>query len=162
MDKKAEILRLLHEEFGRWQVFLGALSEARATAVAPRADRSIKDDVAHLWAWQGRTVARLQAAADDHDPYFGGWPPELEPENEEDLERVNTWMYEINRGRPWAEVYGTWQGRFVRLLDLAAEVPGDELVDKERYPWLDGYSLYDVLWGTWDHHREHYDDLAAR
>ena len=36
------------------------------------------------------------------------------------------------------------------------------LLDASRYAWLNGYSLADVLLGSYDHHQEHLEKLLAR
>lgn len=159
MRDKAALLDSLHEELGRWEAFLATVDAQTATAVPPGRDRSLKDDLAHLYAWQGITLARLEAAAAGGEPDFGAWPEGLSPNDEEDLEPVNAWIYARYRERPWAEVYAAWHGRYLAVLEAAAALPAEALFGQDRYPWLAGYALSDVLAGTWEHHQEHFEDL---
>lgn len=161
MREKEEVLAALYEELERWQALIDSMRPEQITAVYPPADRSLKDDIAHLWKWQERSVARLQAAIEDREPDYGIWPPGLNPEIE-DVDALNAWIYESNRERPWPEVYDAWHGRYLQMIDLGASVPEHILFDKNRYSWLDGYSLYDVLLGALEHHREHYGYLVER
>jgi hypothetical protein len=56
MTMKQHILMALREGVDRWQELLAGLSEAQITAPHLYADWSIKDVIAHLWAWQQRSI----------------------------------------------------------------------------------------------------------
>ena len=56
MSEKQRVLTALREEFKRWEELLASLSEAQITAPEFADDWSIKDVVAHLRAWQQRSV----------------------------------------------------------------------------------------------------------
>jgi hypothetical protein len=56
MKNKQEILAALRDEFNRWQKALASLSEAEAMARTLPANRSIKDVLVHLWAWQQLSI----------------------------------------------------------------------------------------------------------
>ena len=76
-----------------------------------------------------------------------------------DVDQINDWIYQRQRESSWAAVVEGWSEGFRRTLELATAVPAASLEDTTRYPWLDGYSLGDVLRGTLEHHQEHYDEL---
>ncbi|HEU5011617.1 MAG TPA: maleylpyruvate isomerase N-terminal domain-containing protein [Roseiflexaceae bacterium] len=159
MNEQHEILRALQEEFNRWEEVLASLSEAHITA--PQLDEhwSIKDVVAHLWAWQQRSIARLEAALHDRQPAYPQWPSQFDPEAEDQPHDLNAWLYESYRDQPWADVYRNWREGFLRLLQSGAAIPDKDLTDAERYPWLEGYALVDVLRGSYEHHQEHAEYL---
>jgi hypothetical protein len=162
MNEKAQLLAMLRDEFNRWDQLLANLSEEQATARTLPADLSIKDTVAHLWSWQQRSVARIEAALNGIEPVLAGWPETLDPESEDDLEQINAWIHETNFDKPWPRVYADWRSRFLRFLDLAEAVPEADLMQPARYPWLPGYPLYAVLEGSYDHHHEeHLGPLLA-
>jgi hypothetical protein len=92
---KPHILAALREQFDRWEKLLSNLSEEQVTTPYPSSTWSVKDVIAHLMAWQKRSIARM------------------------------------------------------------------DLMDSSRYSWLAGYSLADVLLGSYDHHQEHYEALLA-
>lgn len=165
MNEKEQILTTLREEYERWEALLAELSEEEITSPQETHDGvlSIKDEIAHLWAWQVRSNARMAAAVEGHEPRFPGWPADLSPESEEDLEAINAWIYQTNRDRPWSDVYHDWQEGFLRLMRLGQAVPEEELLQVGRYPWLKDYALADVLVGSCHHHEEeHLEPLLQR
>ena len=161
MKDKNEILRMLREEFARWDDLLAGMSEEYIVTPQLPSGLSIKDVIAHLWACQQRSIARLEAALRGREPDFPDWPPELDPEGE-GVDELNDWIFETCRDKPWADVYRDWKGGFQRLLELGQSLPGADLFDDEKYDWLDGYSLADVLLGSYEHHHdEHLEGLQA-
>ena len=73
MSEKQQILKLLSEEFDRWEAQLAGLSEAQITAPVLPPYLSIKDVIAHLMAWQQVSIARLEAAQANTAPVYPGW-----------------------------------------------------------------------------------------
>jgi hypothetical protein len=162
MNEKAQLLAMLRDEFNRWDQLLAGLSEEQVTARTLPAGLSIKDTVAHLWSWQERSVARMEAALNGTKPVFAGWPETLDPESEDDLEKINAWIHETNLNKSWSRVYADWRSQFLRLLDLAEAVPEADLMQPARYPWLPNHPLSAVLEGTYEHHHEeHLGPLLA-
>ena len=78
---------------------------------------SIKDTMAHLRIWQQRSLARLEAALQNRQPQFPGWPETLDPDSDDDLDQVNAWIFETNRDRAWESVYKDWRAGYLRLDD---------------------------------------------
>ena len=162
MNEKMEIIARLRDVFDRWQQLLAGMSEEQITAPLAPSTWSTQDVIAHLWAWQQLSIARLEAALLNREPEFSLWPGEMEPEAEEEVDRINAWVYEANCARPWPSVYRDWQEGFLRFLELAETVPEEDLMDPERYPWLGGYPLHAVLVGSCEHHLEdHLEPLLA-
>jgi hypothetical protein len=159
MVGKDQILQQLEEEFSIWQNLLNNLTEKQKTS-HPFDGLSIKDKVAHLWAWQQRTIERLEAALQEREPEFPEWPAGLDPESEEDLFQVNNWIFESLGYKPWSKIYTDWKSSFNHVIELAKQIPENDLLDPEKYPWLDGYPLVAVLTGTWEHHHiDHFDQI---
>ena len=158
MNDKQQILAALRGEFDRWEELLTGMSEEQITA--PYAahkpyNLSLKDVIAHLRAWQQRSVARLEAALLDKQPVFPRWPAEFDPDSEADVELINAWIYANSRDQPWSSVYRDWRAGFLRLLELGEAIPEKDLLDPGRYPWLGGYPLSFILVASGEHHREH-------
>ena len=111
MNEKQQMLANLREQFEQWQAFLGELDEAQIAAAqeAHSGGLSIKDEVAHLWAWQQISNARLAAALGEHEPRFPEWLRGLDPEAESSLETINGWIYELSRDKSWATVRRDWR-----------------------------------------------------
>jgi hypothetical protein len=159
MDDKHSLLIALREEFNRWETLLASLSEAQITAPQLSDSWSIKDVIAHLRAWQQRSIARLEAALHDREPEYPTWPAQFDPEAEDQPHDLNAWLYTTYRDQPWPSVYRDWSAGFRRFLELGEAMPEKDLLDVGRYTWLEGYALLAVLQGSYEHHREHAEYL---
>jgi hypothetical protein len=159
VNDKQQLLTALREEFNRWDRLVGSMREAQITAPALHEDWSINDMVAHLRAWQQRSVARLEAAQLGKEPNYPAWPAQLDPEEEGQPHDLNAWLYAQTRDQPWPRVYEDWRTGFLRFLELAAAIPEGDLLAKDKYAWLEGYALIDVLNGSLEHHQEHAEYL---
>lgn len=162
MNDKQAMLTTLRAEFNRWEALLGSLSEGQITAPHLPSSMSIKDVVAHLYAWQQRSIARLEAALLNTEPTFPLWLAGLDPEAEENLDQINAWIYETYRDRRWSSVHQDWRDGFLRFLELGAVISETDLFDTKKYPWLEGYALFAVLQGSYEHHHaDHLEPLLA-
>src|SRR5262245_2206629 len=104
MKMKRHILAALNEMLDEWENLLAGLKEEEiVTPLAPE-ELSIKDEMAHLMAWQQRSIARAEAARLDREPQFPNWPDALDPEAE-DVDQINAWIYETYRAQPWSQVH---------------------------------------------------------
>ncbi len=161
MDMKDHLLAALREEFDRWDELLTGLSEAEITTPLVPSNWSIKDVMAHLWAWQQRTIARIQAARLDREPEFPNWLTGVDPDGEGALDQVNAWLYESQRDEPWPSVHRKWREGFQQLIEAANAISEEDLLDK-TWPWMREYPLYTVLVSSYGHHHlEHFESLRA-
>ena len=161
MSMKGHILSALREQLAAWKALLAGMSEAQLTQPLSGWDWSVKDNLAHLYAWQQRSIARLEAALNQREPVYPQWLPDLTPDTPGVNQKINAFLYETYRNWTWDEVYQSWCVGYLRLLSLGEVISERELLDSDRYAWLGGYSLADVLIGTYDHHQEHYDKLIV-
>ena len=162
MNGKQQILTTLREDFSRWEELLASMSEEQITAPQPPSNLSIKDVIAHLRAWQQRSIARLEAAVLNREPEFPRWPAELDPETEDDPVQINAWIYETCREQPWSSVHRDWRQGFLRFLELGEAIPEKDLLDAERYPWMEGQPLSLVLLGSYEHqHEDHLEPMLT-
>lgn len=159
MNMKEHILAALREQFESWNQLLTSLSEEQITAPRFDLDWSIKDVIAHLWAWQQISSARMEAGALNREPEYPEWIVSLE-NWEEEADRLNALTFEKNHAKPWSEVYQNWKSGFLQFLELGNQVAERDLLDGEKYGWLHGYSLAFILIASYDHHQEHYEKLA--
>jgi hypothetical protein len=159
MNMKKHILTALKEQFDGWEELLKGMNEEQVNAPLLPWNWSCKDGMAHLWAWQLRSIARLEAALFDREPDYPRWSPELEPITDENLDQVNDWIYQANRDLPWLKVYQSWREGFVRFLEAGEKIPERDLLDSGRYKWMEGHPLANTLLASYDHHQEHYDKL---
>ena len=162
MDMKEHILAALKEHFDRWEELLTNLSEEQIIAPLQPSVLSVKDEIAHLWAWQQISIARLEAARHQREPVFPQMLPGVDPEGEGNTGRTNAWIFEAYRHQRWSQVHQNWQAGYLHFVELGDEIPERDLLDTDKYPWLEGYSLALVLLGSYAHHQEHLDKLVAR
>ena len=161
MNMKDHLLAALAEEYNRWEELLASMSDEQITAPRLPDHRSIKDVVAHLRAWQQRSVARLNAAMADREPEFPEWLAGVDPDSEASPDRTNEWIYQTYREQPWATVHENWRNGFLRFIELGRAISEEDLIEKE-YAWLKETPLYAILVSSYAHHHiEHYEPLRA-
>ena len=95
----------------------------------------------------------------NREPEFPSWVKELKGVWEEDEDKTNARIYEINHEKPWTEIRQNWRDGFLRFLELGNKISEKDLLDGDRYPWLKGYSLAFILVASYDHHQEHLEKL---
>lgn len=161
MNMKEHILAALREQFNSWEQLLAILSEEQINTPHFDLDWSIKDVIAHLWAWQQISIARMEAGLHDQEPEFSKWIVESVENWEEDSDRVNALTFQTQHEKPWLEIYQNWKNGFLRFLEFGNEIPERDLLDGDRFPWLKGYSLAFILIASYDHHQEHIEKLLA-
>ena len=159
MNDKAKIIRMLRDEFERWEELLGGLSEEQIIEPKRMEALSIKDIVAHVTTWQEISVARMEAALDHREPVFPGWPAELDPDTDEDLDRINAWIYESRRVSALEGNPPGMEGEVSALDRIGGGVPEKDLMEVGRYAWIEGYALAAVLVSSYEHHEEHLEAL---
>jgi len=160
MNMKGHILAALREQFNGWEELLASLSEEQITTPRFDFDWSIKDVMAHLWAWQQISIARMEGGLHDREPDFPNWIVKAIGNWEEEADQVNALTFKLNHEKPWAEIYKNWKNGFLRFLELGNEISERNLLDGDRYPWLKGYSLAFILVASYDHHQEHIEKLT--
>jgi hypothetical protein len=161
MNMKDHILTALREQFNLWEEVLGGMSEAQIITPLLPSNWSLKDEIAHLRAWQQRSIARMEAARLNREPEFSQWLPEVDPDAEDSTDQVNGWIYETYREQPWSAVHTNWRAGFLRFLELGEAISEKDLLDSSRYPWLAGHPLAFILVASYDHHQEHLEKLLA-
>ena len=159
MNMKGHILTALSEQYDRWEILLNGMLEEQITAPLIPSEWSTKDVMAHLMAWQQRSIARVEAAQLDREPEFPSWLPELDPDEEDNTEQTNAWIYSTYRKQPWTKVHQDWRSGYLRFLEAGERISEKDLLDTGRYPWLKGYPLAYILLASYDHHQEHYEKL---
>ncbi len=160
MNDKTQIMATLREEFERWEELLAGLSEEQITTPLVPSEWSVKDEMAHLKTWQQRSIARLEAGRLDREPEFPQWLAGVDPEAD-DVDRLNAWIYNTNREKPWPEVHREWREGYLRFLELGQAIPEEDLLAAGRYAWMEGEPLSLILLSSHEHHAEHLETLLA-
>jgi hypothetical protein len=161
METKTQILTDLTEIFKRWQKLLTSLGEEQINEPLDPSNWTVKDVVAHLWFWQQASIARMEAAVNDWEPDYPEWWEMFSPDPNEDVDRTNAWNYQRSREKPWLIVYSDWKAQFQHYLELASQVPENDLFEPGRYSWMGEYTLSASSLGTLEHHREHYNAVST-
>lgn len=158
---KNHILAALDEIFDRWEQLLAGMHETQIVAPLLPSHLCTSDVIAHLMAWQQRSIARVEAALHDREPDMPRWIPGLEPDSEDNTDRINAWIYDTYREQPWTTIHQEWRDGFRRFLEAAEKISERDLLDASRYPWLHRYPLVLFLIASYDHHQEHLEQVQA-
>lgn len=149
MDK-ASILDELRSKYAALEGILAPLDEAQMTTPGVIGNWSIKDILAHISSWQHRLLAWLHAARHNEEPTISG------PDSEEEMDRLNEQFYKENRSRPLADVLGGFRSSYLQIVEAVQAMPEEDLIDPQRFSWLNGDSLRQLVAGdTYDHYQEH-------
>ncbi len=164
MSDKQQALTQLRNTFQQWEDLVTGMSVTQRTTPLEPSYWSTKDVLAHLRAWQQRTIARLEAAQQNREPEFPKWPEGLLPdglpsEEEENIDPLNAWIYENHRDQPWFDVHAEWRDGFLHVIELAEVIPESDLLEAGKYSWLWGHPLVFILQSTCEHHDEHMEWL---
>lgn len=109
MNMKEHILAALREQFDSWEELFASLSDEQITT--PRFDYnwSIKDVIAHLWAWQQISIARMEGGLQHREPEIPKWILNLGEDWEDNADQVNALTFETNHEKSWSEIYQNWK-----------------------------------------------------
>jgi hypothetical protein len=84
----------------------------------------------------------------------------LDENDDDDLERINQWIYEQNRNRALHDVLNESRQQFRRMSELIRVLPEPLLFERNRFDWMEGRPLADVA--RFGHfHEEHEPILRA-
>jgi hypothetical protein len=158
MSTKAEAISDLKQEYQAWQKLI---NQGNAGSHGSNPERTLKDTLVHVMAWQKRSISRMEAAANGTKPIHQLWPPEMETDDDACLVDINAWIQEHFRDWSWEAVYQAWQTGFQHFITLSEAAPESDLLPAGKYPWLDGYALLDVITGSVEHHREHREEFQS-
>lgn len=161
MNMKEHILEAMGEQFGNWNALLSSLEDEQLNNALAPSHWSTKDVLSHLWAWQQRSIAKVEAVWTNLEPEYPRWIPGLDPAAEGDTTLTNAWIYSTYKDKPWPVVYQDWRNGYLHFLDLGMGIVERDLLDSDKYAWLEGYSLAAIYLSSYDHHQEHLEKLSA-
>ena len=149
-DLKTRLLDLARQSHAFQRAFVADLSPAERDAGGTWENWSIKDELAHVIAWQLNAVARL-AALVDHEvlPDFS------------DIEKINRAIYATNRDRTLAEIVTDGDRAVADFAALIESLSDDDLTqparfsDQETRP-IAALALTDLYWHPVTHYSYHY------
>jgi hypothetical protein len=144
MDKQ-ELLENIDREASEWELLLVEIGEERMEQSGVNGEWNFKDVVAHLSAWRGKTLAQLEAAQQGESTAPAYWPSGWDEEDDDDLEKINAWIYEENRERFLQDVLKDSREQFHQLRGVVRALPEEELFTPGRFAWMEGRPLADLV-----------------
>ncbi len=152
---KENIISLHEKEFERWDHLFSSTTDLQRESVL-YSNRTLKDELAHLWIWQRLAESRLQAAIDNSEPNFAYLPEWFDPlaESDEMVDRLNNWIYKKFLDTQWDDLYSSWKQTYTHVLNMARKIPATQYEETGVYDWLASYSLMDVLHGSYKHYHD--------
>jgi len=134
---KGQVLAAIERERADWETLLAEVGEARMLEPGAMGEWTFKDLVAHLTGWRARSLQRLEAVAKGQAEPPPPWPAD----RASDDDKINDWLYEVNRDRLLGEVIGESRESYARLAEIIQLLPDEVLSDPDRFPSLEGQAL---------------------
>lgn len=144
---KAALLDNIQNGYNRFEALLAPLSEEQVATSAVNDSWTIKDNIAHLTAWQDYLLNQLQGILD------GKQPPAFMPGLSED--KINEGFYQQNKDRQLAEVIADFHLSYQRVLAAVQDISEEAL--NAPFPWRkEGNPVWGLIAGnTYEHYEEH-------
>ncbi|MCX6048151.1 MAG: ClbS/DfsB family four-helix bundle protein [Chloroflexi bacterium] len=156
---KNSLLDRIKFERGFWETLLEEVGEARMTQPGATGHWTFKDVIAHLNAWRQQGINKLTAAKQHQLPAAPAWPAFLDEETE--TEQINEWIFETNRHRSLQDILSESRRQFDQLEELTQSLSEQDLLDPNRFAWMQGNPLGPTIL-TFSHlHEEHEPMLRA-
>jgi hypothetical protein len=125
---KAELLAIIQAGYDQFEVLIASLSEEQMMIPGVNGSWSVKDNLAHLAAWQSYQATRLQGVLD------GAELPDPAPGCETEDE-INEYFYQRSKDLPLAEVLADFRASYQRVLAATQALSWETL--NEPFPGYD-------------------------
>lgn len=160
MDK-VQTLTMIRKEHANLESLVAPLSELQLCAATLEGQRSIKDILAHIAAWERLCTHWIEDLLPGKPSPLSDSPLSERGENEDVL---NERLYLENRDRPLRKVQEDFHQAyqtFLNQVQAAFQALSDEdLNDPHRFPELEGHSLSALIAGnSYSHYREHAEQI---
>ncbi len=143
---KEQLLEKMRSGYDAFSALLSSLSEAQLTTPNVNGGWSIKDNIAHLSAWQRRQIARDQAVRE------GIELPDPTPGMS--IDEINELYYQQNKDRALADILDEFH-ETAQSLQESIEALTDEQLNSP-ITWLNGRTLASYVAGdSYEHYEEH-------
>jgi tetratricopeptide (TPR) repeat protein len=131
VDKKNQLLDLLRKSDQSELNFISDISDEERAAIGAAQEWAVKDEIIHIAAWKAIMSERFVHARADKSP----------PGND-DWDAVNEEIFRRHREDTWQEVLEFRERSYQQLVEQIQSFDEDDLVDEQRYDWLNGRSLW--------------------
>ncbi|GHO46496.1 ClbS/DfsB family four-helix bundle protein [Ktedonospora formicarum] len=146
---KAALLASIRVGYDQFEALLDSLSEEEMVISGVNDSWSIKDNIAHLAAWQTYHATRMEAFLDR-----GEEPPDPAPGLDTE-DTINTYFYEKNKGRSLADVLADFRSAYQRVFAATEALSWEDL--NGPFPWYNNdipVGAY-TMGNTIEHYEEH-------
>lgn len=155
MDK-ATLLDKIRTRQAEFEALLATLNANQLTTPGVNGDWSIKDILAHLVAWQKRTLAYLAAAAHQEKPGVESISSDAE------MNDLNARFYAGNKTRALTDVMADFKNTYAQVVDAVQVLSEEDLFEPNRFTWLRGDPMWELVAGnTYEHIDEHIGSIQA-
>lgn len=147
---KAELLAIIQAGYDQFETLLASLTEEQMLIPGVNGSWSVKDNLAHLTAWQDYQAVRQEGIVS------GIEPPDPAPGRETEDE-INDFYYQRDKDLPLAEVLANFRASYKRIMAATQALSWDAL--NAPFPWYDndvpvgGYTLGNTV-GHYELHSE--------
>ena len=126
---KAELLAMIQTGYEQLDALLATLRAEQMTIPGVNGSWSIKDNLAHLSAWQSYQAARIEGVLAGTEP-----PPLASGLEDEDV--INEDLYQQHKDRPLPDVLAEFRASYQRVLAATEALSWEAL--NAPFPWDDG------------------------
>lgn len=153
---KTDVLNTIQSAHASLEDLLTPLSESQLCTPTLEGQRSIKDILAHIAAWERLCAGWIEAFLHSETPDMP----------DEDDDTINERIFQENRDRPLHEVQEDFQAAYQQFLGqvqaLFQILPEEDLNDPNRFSSLKGHSLLALIAGnSYDHYHEHAEQVRS-
>jgi hypothetical protein len=143
---KPQLLEKMRSGYAAFNALLSSLSETQLNTPDINDSWSIKDNIAHISAWQRRQIANNQAVHEGID--------RPDPTPGMSIDEINEMYYQQNKNRALTDVLDEFH-ETARLLQESVEALTEEQLHSP-VSWLDGGTLAPRVAGnSYEHYEEH-------
>jgi hypothetical protein len=133
---KKQILSASQQEYQTFEQLLTALSPAQMIQPGTLGEWSVKDTLAHLYAWQQMVLDWIDVSQNGQTPSVPArgfkWSQ---------LPALNQQIYEQHRHRPLPEVLEMFQTSYQQTMAFIENLSEEELFTLGRFPWMNKNTL---------------------
>ncbi len=141
-----ELLDKVEAAHSEWQQLLSEVGAGRMGEPGVTGEWSVKDIIAHIAAWEGRVLDRMESEATGAPLEMAGW----------DMDKMNEAFYEHSRERSLEAVLQDAHAAHAHLMDRVQSLSEEALFEGGHFQWTNGDPLcYWIAGNTYEHYDEH-------
>ncbi len=144
---KTQLLNDIRSSYTNLETVLAPLSAEQMTTPGVNGSWSIKDNIAHLSAWQRVLLNRLEAVRNNT-------APSEELYDEETVDTLNERFYQQDTSRSLDDVLAEFRSLYQQVIEQVQALSNDDL--NRPLSWREGEPVWPTIVGnTNEHYQEH-------